>query len=216
MGEWPKRWEASCRELLEFEGAGLPSQVWVWTAEVGVSREKVGELLELLDGREKDKALRYRDGKRESYVLAHALRRSLLAACLGADPRELTFSADSTGYPSPIADGNDQWFHSLSHSGRYTAVAAAANRRLGVDIERPRAIHHADELAAMVLPSGANRADANILAAWVRWEALTKATGEGLARPLHPLPDRLTASGRLWRVHSLPHPSAHLAVVLTA
>ena len=209
--------------MITFAGAGLPPRVSVWTAEADSGPSDDGALLDLLDGQEKATALRRPDHKRAAYVLAHALRRLLLASCLGAEPGEVVFTAGLSGYPDPVPDGTDWWYHSLSHSARFVAVAAAPNIRLGVDIEGPRALRHAGELARMLLaPDGGNggRAapqpppHADVLAAWVRWEALAKATGEGLLRRLHPVPDRLSCAGREWRVHSLPHDRAHLALAL--
>ncbi|WP_020667194.1 4'-phosphopantetheinyl transferase family protein [Amycolatopsis nigrescens] len=182
--------------------------VWLWTAEAG---ERPAPL-DLLDDRERTRAMRYHGGKRESFVLVHGLRRLLLAERTGVEPERFAFTADDTGYPNPVEHGEDRWFHSLSHSGPFVAVAVAANRRLGVDIERPREIRHRAELAAMLRADGG---DADILTAWVRWEALAKATGQGLARRLHPVPDRLTAAGRDWRVRSLPHQRAYLALVVS-
>jgi 4'-phosphopantetheinyl transferase len=189
----------------------LAPTVRVWAAALGSVEADFSALLDLLDDNENAVAARRPDHKRPSYVLAHALRRLLLAECLPAEPGELVFTARRGGCPEPISLGGDRWYHSLSHSGPFVAVAAARDRPLGVDIEGPRSIRNANTLAAALLPSGTDGAggvaatDAEILAAWVRWEALAKATGEGMLRRLHPVPDRLWANGNRWRVHSLSH-----------
>lgn len=140
-----------------------------------------------LDTRERMRAARYRHGRdRATYVLAHAVWRLVLGRCLGIDPEHVSLVATALGQPT--LPGTDL-ATSLSHSGRWVAIAVGTVRCLGVDIERcPSEVslhdliadactgHEAATLAA--LPE--EQRQTALLRLWTRKEALLKAFGVGL------------------------------------
>ena len=110
---------------------------------------------------------------------------ALLAWTLGqAGAADLTLAYGNNGKPR-LAHYPDIHF-SLSHSGTL-AVCAVADKAVGVDVERPRAVSEA--LVRRVLTAEeqtwlAGQADpkAAFIRLWTRKESFLKLTGEGLSR----------------------------------
>lgn len=138
-----------------------------------------------LDDAERSRAGQFRFARdADTYVVAHALWRSALCMALGTRHVPLTFS--EAGQPMLPGTG---FATSLSHTGRFIAIAVAIATTVGLDIERdpPRMNLHplapsictpSEHAAVMALPVDA-REDA-LLALWTRKEALLKAHGTGL------------------------------------
>ncbi|HET7595182.1 MAG TPA: 4'-phosphopantetheinyl transferase superfamily protein, partial [Stellaceae bacterium] len=166
----------------------------VWWARMAAARS---DLLALLDAGERARWLRFRrDEDRARYLVAHALKRLVLAVHLGAAATELSFTAacrhcggTDHGKPRLRAAGGGIDF-SLSHSGEYVVLAVTRDAAVGVDIERvntrrdvaaliPAVLSVAEQTVVAALPA-TERALA-VLRYWTRKEALLKATGDGLA-----------------------------------
>lgn len=179
-------------------------EVIVWSARTD---EVPPSTTTVLPPGEREAARRRPERKRQAYALAHVLRRLLLAAVLEDDPATLVISSPPGRRPAPVG----RWFHSLSHSGRFVAVAVAPGP-VGVDVQAPRPLRHPDRLGALLSPDGPHD-EAALLRAWTRWEALAKATGEGMLRHVHPVPEgAVLAAGHRWLVPSIDRPGAYLAV----
>ena len=139
----------------------------------------------MLDDAERSRAGRFRFARdADTYLVAHALWRSALSLALGTRHLRLTFS--EAGQPMLPGTG---FATSLSHTGRFIAIAIARATAVGLDIERdpPRMKLHTlapsictprEYAAMMALPIDV-REDA-LLALWTRKEALLKAYGTGL------------------------------------
>jgi 4'-phosphopantetheinyl transferase len=173
------------------------------TAEVWWARRQDASprLSGLLDRAERERwtACR-RDADRDRFLVGCGLAKTVIAACTGRRPAEVTFdrTCRQCGKPhgKPAIRGDDLEF-SVAHSGDLVAVAVAT-APVGVDVEqlagRPRELGGGDPdaLARLVLaeqervalasvhPSGRARA---FLVAWTRKEAVTKAKGDGLRVP---------------------------------
>lgn len=110
---------------------------------------------------------------------------ALLAWALGqAGATDLTLSYGENGKPRLVHHPDIHF--SLSHSGTL-AVCAVADRAVGVDVERPRAVSEA--LVRRVLTAEeqtwlAGQADpkAAFIRLWTRKESFLKLTGQGLSR----------------------------------
>lgn len=173
------------------------------TAEVWWARRQdaAPRLLALLDRAERGRWAAYRgDADRERFLVGCGLAKTVIAACTGQRPAEVSFdrTCRRCGQPhgKPVARSGDPEF-SVAHSGDLVAVAVAT-APVGVDVEQLEGRPHElgggdpDALARMVLadqersalaavhPSGRARA---FLVAWTRKEAVTKATGDGLRVP---------------------------------
>lgn len=138
---------------------------------------------------------------RRRYVVAHGALRELLGGRLGVPAQSIDIAADPGGKPR-LADGALRF--NLSHSGELAVIAVAANREVGVDVERLRPLGRAGVAATRFFTvaeaSGleaveASRRDAELLALWSAKEAYGKARGDGLSEslrhvPLGPVPAR--------------------------
>lgn len=154
-------------------------------------RAHAQEAAAVIDAAEAARAARQRRvPDRETRVLAYALHRLLLAEVLGCTPAAVPLHRDARGCPR-LRD--DALFTSLGHAGERIAVAVSALGPVGIDVEPiehaagmselAAQIAHPDELRALrrLDPASLGR---ELLALWVRKEALLKAAGIGLEREM--------------------------------
>lgn len=151
---------------------------------------EVGELASWLGEEERARAVGFqRPADRERFVLSHGWARAVLASYLGIEPRAVRLGAAPDG--RPLVEGLAGF--SLAHCATHAALAVAATRWVGVDIEGQRpeidalAIarrHFAPEESAVLgalplveLPPAFDRL-------WTCKEAFVKAIGLGLRCPL--------------------------------
>jgi 4'-phosphopantetheinyl transferase len=187
-------------------------EVHVWFRRVARSRTEAASLLETLANDERRRAGRFRDDPdRRRYVTGRATVRTLAAAYLGVASADVHVEVGPRGKPR-VAIGSQagELYFNLSHAGGVVAVAFSRRVELGIDVElraRPVAV---DTLAARVLPPDqaaalarlpAARRRGALLACWVCAEALAKARGDGVLRPL-PVP--LAAVTGRFRPHLVP------------
>jgi 4'-phosphopantetheinyl transferase len=172
------------------------------TAEVWWARRQdaAPRLAGLLDDTERQRWAAYRrDADRARFLVGCALAKTVVAACTGQRPAQVSFDrvCRQCGEPhgKPAVRGGPEL--SVSHSGDLVAVALAT-APVGVDVEqlegRTRELGGGDPAAlgrmvlaeeeqaalAAIEPEGRARA---FLVAWTRKEAVTKARGDGLRVP---------------------------------
>jgi len=130
--------------------------------------------------------------RRRSYVVAHALLRSILGRIAGVAPNELVFRYGQRGKPELTGPGQNLQFN-MSHSRDVMLVAVAHGRRVGVDIEHTDEPGDVRRIAARFLSPRerdaierlpADRQRDAFLRCWTRKEAYMKARGDGISRPL--------------------------------
>jgi phosphopantetheinyl transferase len=94
----------------------------------------------------------------------------------------------------------------LSHSGPFALIGVARRGRVGVDMEEartlPMAPKHRDRIVAAGRVIGRGRElvsehDADVIQAWTRLEAFSKATGRGINRTLADFDIRKQGNARL-------------------
>jgi 4'-phosphopantetheinyl transferase len=165
----------------------------VWVASLDRPPALLPSLAELLSPDERDRADRFvRRHDRERFVAGRAFLRLLLSRLVGSESAALRFAYGPNGKPALEAPA-DLAFN-LAHSGGLAVCAVAAGRSgLGVDVERVRPL---GDLAGMARAAFAPGEAARIVSlpeperllaffdAWTRKEALLKALGRGLGRPL--------------------------------
>jgi len=187
-----------------------------------------GGQVALLDDAERTRLAGYRRAAdRDRFLVGCALAKTVIAACTGSRPEQISFARTCRrcGRPhgKPVVAGGGPEF-SVAHSGALIAVAVAGDP-VGVDVEqldgRERPLGGDGDpqaLARLVLaePERAILAEADpsararaFLVAWARKEAVTKATGDGLRVPFSQIvvaavPD----SAGPPRVTSWPYPQA--------
>jgi 4'-phosphopantetheinyl transferase len=140
---------------------------------------------------------------RSDYVLAHALLRETLSACLGVPPAALEFATEATGKPRLVSPHEPVVSFSLSHARGMAACVIGAGCDVGVDVESHD--HTADDAIAELALSAAERQDlaelpdaersGRLLALWTLKEAYLKATGEGIGGPLDRVAFRIDREG---------------------
>lgn len=173
--------------------------VHLWIAQLDRPADESERLTALLSDDERARAER-RSAQRDRlrFAVCRALLRTLLARYLAADPAALRFRYGPHGKPE-LAGLHEQTGlrFSLAHADGLAIYAVASDREVGVDLERVRAMPHAEHIAARFFAPAESdglrrlppdQRDVAFLACWVRKEALLKATGRGLAHPLREVP----------------------------
>jgi len=148
----------------------------------------------ILDSQELARAQRFRFAvDRHAYVAAHALARSMLAEATATTPMAVRIVEEPGGKPRLAAAlVRDCVQFSLSRSRSHVVCGLALTDELGVDVE---STDHADAItlaehyfappeAEMIRQAAPDRRGLLFARLWTLKEAFTKATGEGLRRPL--------------------------------
>lgn len=146
----------------------------------------------LLDETERERWARHRrqDG-RDRFALGSAIVRSLVAELDGvvAAGVALDRACPRCGAQhGPVTTPGRDWRCSVSHSGAFAVaavVAASAASAVGVDLETRCPPEWVDLLPRVLAPEEtAPEDEAGFLTLWVRKEAVLKASGDGLSRPM--------------------------------
>ncbi len=168
--------------------------VHVWRASLDPPAHHVQRLQDVLSDPERARAGRFsfqRD--RTRCIVARGLLRVILGRYLAIPPAQLRLHSGGTGKPVLSETQASGIEFSVSHSHGLVVYAVACGRRIGVDIERVRAVAGWAAVPGRVLsprehavfrslPPGQQRAA--FFGAWTRKEACTKAWGQGLSYPL--------------------------------
>jgi 4'-phosphopantetheinyl transferase len=172
---------------------------------------------------------------RERYIIGRATLRLLLGTLTGRAPPDVPIVRGHRGRPmlarEPRLDFN------VSHTGDVALFAIAthlpAGMRLGVDIEHAAREVNVDRLARRLLTASERGAMADVpvsqhkrrfLATWTCKEAMSKATGDGLAAPfgriaVNPLPEPVLLDGPppyepdRWELHRVPMRPEYVASI---
>jgi 4'-phosphopantetheinyl transferase len=168
--------------------AGPPDadEVRVWVVPSGRLPYDPVELAACLTPDERDRADRYRGVKvREQFVACRGLLRQVLGGCLGVDPRAVPITYTGAGKPvlaDPVVHFN------LTHTDGLALIAVGL-RRLGVDVERVRAVTGVEGLVERFFSPAEREAfrrlpaadrQAAFLRGWTCKEAVLKAVGSGV------------------------------------
>ncbi|MFI2782769.1 4'-phosphopantetheinyl transferase family protein [Streptomyces sp. ALB3] len=135
------------------------------------------------------------------FVTGRMLAKTALASLVGTGPESIRLHTRCPdcggphGKPRVVVGPGAGWELSISHSGGTVAVAVAQGSPLGLDVEQEEPWHGdglppeyelvltpAERSAVEALPQ--HRRARACLTYWTRKEALLKATGEGLNRPM--------------------------------
>jgi len=143
-------------------------------------------LFDELSEEEKTRALRFRQAKDfERFVLAHSLKRFLLADYLGEQSHSLIFDVGDHGKPfcrHPRAP-----YFSISHSGEWVVIVLSLLSEVGVDVEFPRDLDYRGIVSKVCSPyqqeqfEVAGSTDDMFLCFWTQKEAIAKACGQGIS-----------------------------------
>jgi 4'-phosphopantetheinyl transferase len=164
-----------------------PAQCDVYLARLHSLR---GLDLSMLNGEERVRAQRYRlAADRDRFLLGAALLRTSAGHHLGVRPADAPVDRScpwcSSQHGRPVLAGSG--LHaSVSHSGDVVAVAITGAGPVGVDVEADRAIDFSAVTDSVCTPAEQACVSGlgDFYAYWTRKEAVLKATGEGLRRPM--------------------------------
>lgn len=173
----------------------LPGQVQVWSAPIPADFEPA-LVKHWLSPAELARAGCFRfDRERETFIFARASLRQLLGSYLELAPERVELSVSPTGKPALARPrlGAEICFN-VSHAGGRVLLALALECAVGVDLEPVRPLPDLEELAErfftpreaaslLALPPAAR--PERFFRYWTRKEAWLKASGVGLAQPLH-------------------------------
>jgi 4'-phosphopantetheinyl transferase len=211
-------------------------EVHLWAWALGPDAVNLPAHVEILDQQERERMQRFHFAPdRARYAVAHANLRRILGAYLDQPAASLRFRANSFGKPElHHGDASPSLHFSLSHSRSIAVLAVANGEPVGVDVEELRPIERevADSHFSASERSQLNQlqGDAWLLGfyrCWTRKEAILKAEGVGLSRPLDSfdvslLPDetaKLMGTRTLfsypWRLHDLLPSEGTIGAVAT-
>jgi 4'-phosphopantetheinyl transferase len=215
-------------------------EVHVWSATAPADHLGAQAAWKLLTPDERAMARRLRnDDDRARRIQARAARRRLLAGYVGADPETLCFREGRDGKPELVArPGHPKVRFNVTHSGSVILIAVAADREVGVDVERIQSEFPWESVADSSFSSAEVARIRELSAAcrlqaffdcWARKEAYLKGLGEGLSRsprdfvvPLGPSggpvhdPCRPPGARSDWRVHPLEVRRGYTAALAVA
>jgi 4'-phosphopantetheinyl transferase len=176
--------------------ASKRARILVWWMEVDAPPATVvADWRSCLDAAEQLQADRFHfDQDRSTYIAAHWLIRNALASVGGLPPTDWRFIAEQYGKPEidPVLGRPDLRFN-LSHSRGFVACAIATGAAVGIDVETLSRKHGGLDIAdrfftpsevAILHATASSQQREAFFRLWTLKEALIKATGEGLHRPL--------------------------------
>ena len=183
-------------------GPGLPSGTEIYWLDLTAAAHAMAEDLSVLSPDEVSRARAFHDDTpRRRFIARRAALRRLLAQKTGSRPNEAGLSYGRWGKPTLAVGAGHPCHFSTSHSGDL-GIIVVATVPVGVDIEQLRHLPEADDLLRLWLtPEEAAEAchchsdpSEAFLVFWSAKEACLKATGHGLAGPIHGLGLQLSAS----------------------
>ena len=172
----------------------LRCDVEVWRIDLRTAPAPDEEALALLPPDERARHAAFlQPAPAKAFALARIGLRRLLARRLGCAPRDIPIVSDARGKPV-VADAAHCFFN-VSHTDACVLLALSDEAEVGVDIEHESAMAEARHLRPHIcslaehawLVVRESDADAALARLWARKEAVLKAWGTGLARPMSSL-----------------------------
>ncbi len=189
------------------ELAMLDNEVHVWQASTAGAEERHTQFGALLSPDERTRAQRfYFEADRARFILVRGLLRRLLVRYMQIEPAQIEFSYGEFGKPEVKCADEPPVRFSVSHSGEIALFAITRARRVGVDVERVRALPDEDRFAAQLFVASENARLAALaeearrgafFQLWTAKEAYLKAVGMGLTMPLDRVEVALGETGPL-------------------
>jgi 4'-phosphopantetheinyl transferase len=218
-----------------------PREAHVWHIPLLALADRTGRLGALLSPAECSAALRLRfERDRVRFVCRRGAVRLILSGYLGVAPDRLQFRTNVHGKPEleGLAGQTGIRFN-VSHSSDLALCAVTFGRRIGIDVEKVRAVADAEFIARLAFsPSEQDTLSAlpvddrqlSFLRCWTRKEAFVKACGAGLSFPLQCFDVSLrpeepaallrigrdTAAGQYWSMRSFEPPGGYVAAAVIA
>ena len=171
---------------------GLDEPV-IWLVKTdSYSESEVSSFQKSLSPQEQEKATRFRFVRdRNSYIITHAMLRTILGNYLDSEPAEIEFIVNDFGKPS-LAGKYRKLHFNLSHRSGLSALAFSPKSEIGVDIEKIDskfdfdliAKAHFSEAENSFIDAKQDESRKRFYTVWTRKEALLKAIGTGIGENL--------------------------------
>jgi 4'-phosphopantetheinyl transferase len=171
-------------------------EVHLWRIDLEAASAFESRWQQVLSADERARGTRFHFARdRQSFVTTRALLRTILAAYLSIDPRDLTFLLSKKDKPvlgKPYSDNRVAF--NISHSGTVALLAFTRGRDVGVDVELLRQDFDVEAIARRFFSENEQQQLTDLptqerhqafFRCWTRKEAYVKATGDGLSLPLH-------------------------------
>jgi 4'-phosphopantetheinyl transferase len=170
-------------------------EVHLWRIELDLAPPALAAMRGLLASDELERASRFRfEPDRDRFIAARGAMRLLLGRYLGSDPSGIAIEYEPFGKPVIRPTGvMTRLSFNLSHAHALAIMAVTADRQIGVDVEKVVTVPDLSDLVQSCL-SAEEVAEWEELPAserlmgffrfWTSKEALSKAIGVGLSRPL--------------------------------
>ncbi len=207
----------------------------LWLVPLWAPPDRQAVLEAMLDPHEQERLRQFAfPWLRTRYAVAHAALRTVAARCLGTAPTDVRWATGPYGKPFPAGSGLEL---NLSHAGDWGMIAVGHRCPVGVDIEAIVPGRAGPEMIRAVTSTAERAAFAALpvrehprafFRLWVRKEAVIKALGTGLSRPLDTIDVPLAAEappggvvlrpspapGVRWWLWDVPAPLGHLAALV--
>jgi 4'-phosphopantetheinyl transferase len=174
----------------------LPSDALdVWALSLDRPFAPWDELLAMLSRAEHDRASQFRvERPRQRFIATRVALKRLLAKYLDVTTTNVLLEADTAGKPrlAPGLFERDLRFN-VAHSGDVALIGVTAGCDIGVDVERLRAVGHAEHIAhryfhpaeaRAILSAPPESRDEAFMRCWTGKEAVLKAVGRGITGSL--------------------------------
>ncbi len=191
------------------------NEIHFWHLSADVDASTLAMLQATLSEVERSQAQRFNfEIDTHRFTARRGLVRTVLAKYLHSAPHALTFDLGNHGKPL-LSSITDKPLHfNYSYSGEALLLAVSESYEVGIDIETPRPIAEASEIALQNFSPAEQQILANVsqvidtfFTCWTAKEAVIKALGTGLSRPLNDF-TTLTEAGTLQHeltVHDSDH-----------
>jgi 4'-phosphopantetheinyl transferase len=211
--------------------------VAIWWTDLAHPRSEIDRIAPWLSPAETERAARFgTEALRERYIAGRATLRFLLGRALGMPPELVPLRRGERGRPELYGSTAMPDFN-VSHTDGGAVIAIAGGLppgvRIGVDVEREDRQLGADRLARKFLTAreqatlpeqDAHERRRRFLRYWTCKEAMSKATGDGLAAPFGELTVALGTALELvegsepyapaaWRLHAIAVPAGYFATL---
>ena len=170
-------------------------EVHIWAGSLDGQGTRLEELAQWLDAEESAQAERFAfEELRTRFIARRGLLRIILDAYSSVAGEKLTFCRGEFGKPELIPSQNSRNLHfSVSHSQGMALFALSRGSAVGIDLEAVRPLSDLDSMIERCLSSKEKselihlpfeQRQSGFFKLWTCKEAIVKASGEGLSRPL--------------------------------
>lgn len=173
----------------------IPGTIDVWLFEIHRIPLEIDQLKTMLSSEERTRAKRFKFlNDHHRYIVQHGMLRVLLSRYMKKEPQQVEIRTNLNGKPYVTSQDRSAIHFSASRSDEFVMLAFSCINSIGIDIEKIRNI---PDMLEIVERHFTHNEKKEILSCpeklrlelfyklWTRKEAVLKAQGQGLLRPLN-------------------------------